>query len=182
VIVDYDERRAAVAMTPLRPRSTHNVPLDSLGESKEHFPGARTTGPAAATNELQVELRIRAAEEECSYEFHLAPQLYDPKLASLWPPLDDPIRDPAVPAVRIAAPEAEYPETARRARIAGGVILEIVIEADGQVSGTRVLKPLPYGITNAAVAAVRAWRYKPAENHGQRVRSVQTVSVIFTPP
>lgn len=54
-------------------------------------------------------------------------------------------------------PDAEYPELARRARIAGTAIVEVVIGANGSVTATRVVKPLPFGIAEAAEAAAKQW-------------------------
>jgi TonB family protein len=72
---------------------------------------------------------------------------------------DEPVRNPAVmPAVlRSVAPE--YSPEARKAHIQGVVILDAVIERDGRVSAARVLKPLPFGLSEQAVAAVKQWRY-----------------------
>src|SRR5688500_7905906 len=50
------------------------------------------------------------------------------------PRFDDPVRNPARPAVRVSGDdEPEYPEAARRARVQGVVIVEILIERDGRV-------------------------------------------------
>ena len=93
----------------------------------------------------------------------------------------DPIRDPEVRARLLQSAEPVYPEDARRRRISGMVILEIVIETDGRVSAGRVLKPLPFGLNQAAVDAVGKWRYSPAMDRGRPVRSLQQVTVKFDP-
>ena len=91
-------------------------------------------------------------------------------------------KPPEVPAVRISGSEPRYPEAARKARIEGSVLLELTIEKDGRVSGGRVIKPLPFGLTEAAVEAVRTWKFKPARTRGRPVRSKQTVRLEFHPP
>ena len=92
---------------------------------------------------------------------------------------DEPLRTPATPAVRIAGEPPTYTEVGRMAGVAGIVVLEIVIERNGAVSDVHVLKPLPFGLDQAAVRAVQTWRYRPARDHGRAVRSVQQVRVPF---
>lgn len=78
--------------------------------------------------------------------------------------------------------EPEYPELARRARIQGRVILRAVIKKDGSVSEVEVLK-VPagnLGFSDAAVSAVKQWRYKPALQSGRPVDVYFTVVVNFT--
>lgn len=93
----------------------------------------------------------------------------------------DPLRDPEVRPRLLKSVDPVYPEDARRHRVSGIVILEIVIEADGRVGAGRVLKPLPFGLTQAAIDAVGKWRYSPAMDRGRAVRSLQQVTVKFNP-
>lgn len=93
---------------------------------------------------------------------------------------NDPIENPTLPPVLIRKVEPEYTEEAKKARTGGIVILEIVIEPDGRVSGGRVLKPLPMGLTQKAIDAVKQWEYEPAVHEGLPVRSKTTVSVAFS--
>jgi TonB family protein len=93
----------------------------------------------------------------------------------------DPLRNPRVPARVIERVEPEYTEEARKARVFGIVILELVIEPDGRVSGGRVLKPLPMGLTQRAIDAVGKWRFEPALDGGKPVRAIHTVTVNFAP-
>jgi protein TonB len=76
--------------------------------------------------------------------------------------------------------EPVYPEVARRAGVQGTVILEVVVGKDGSVKDIRVLRPAPMGLTEAAVAAVRQWRYEPSTLAGQPVEVVMSVTVRFT--
>ncbi len=51
-----------------------------------------------------------------------------------------------------------YPQTARDAGITGTVLVQITIASDGAVSDARVVRSIP-GLDEAALAAVRQWRY-----------------------
>jgi len=65
--------------------------------------------------------------------------------------------------------EPIYPEVARKARIMGIVIVEATISEDGVVKNVEVLKPLPFGLDQAAVDAVKQWTFKPATLDGAPV-------------
>src|SRR5262245_39838423 len=67
---------------------------------------------------------------------------------------------------KISGKPPEYTETARRARIMGVVIVEVVIDEQGNVTNTRVLKSLPMGLDQKAVEAVETWKFKPATYAG----------------
>lgn len=99
-----------------------------------------------------------------------------------YPPKNRPadiVRDPAVHARLVKMVYPSYTPEARKARIEG-VILELVIEKDGRVSGGSALKPLPFGLTQKAIDAVREWRYAPARDaRGRPVRTVVNATVPF---
>ena len=71
-----------------------------------------------------------------------------------------------------------YPPLALQARIQGNVVLHAVISKDGAVSELQVLSGHPL-LVNAAVAAVRQWRYSPTLLSGQAVEVETTITVSF---
>jgi len=73
-----------------------------------------------------------------------------------------------------------YPETARRARLQGVVILEIIVDRQGAVRSWKVLRPLPLGLTEAAIDAVKQWRYEPTMYNGRPVEVLITVTMRFS--
>jgi len=81
--------------------------------------------------------------------------------------------------------EPLYTDEARKARISGIVILEVVIGRDGLVKNAAVLKPLPFGLDRAAVDAVTQWKFKPGTLDGKPVDVIFNLTVAFkldTPP
>ncbi len=82
---------------------------------------------------------------------------------------------------RIAGVEPAITEAARRALVRGLVVLELVVDRDGRVVEVKVLRGLPLGLTEAAVAAAHEWRYRPATLDGEPVEVVYVVSVRFDP-
>lgn len=77
-------------------------------------------------------------------------------------------------------PRADYPPEARGKKIEGTVELEAIVDEDGQVRNIRILKPLPYGITTAAIATIRNWRLKPATGPDGKPATVrQIIEITF---
>jgi len=73
-----------------------------------------------------------------------------------------------------------YPEEMRAARATGKVILQAVIDEEGMVSAVEVLRGSSHApLDNAAVDAVRQWRYRPATLEGKPVKVYFTVVVDF---
>jgi periplasmic protein TonB len=80
------------------------------------------------------------------------------------PKQETPIAEPqanAVKPVLIHRVNPEYPEVARKARVEGTVILEAIINKNGDVENVKVLRGVHPVLDQAAVNAVRKWRYKP---------------------
>ncbi|HYU24564.1 MAG TPA: energy transducer TonB, partial [Thermoanaerobaculia bacterium] len=65
----------------------------------------------------------------------------------------------------------------RTAYVSGLVIVEAIIDADGSVSQTRVLKPLPEQVGAAAEALVRRTMFRPSRFFGVAVPVLYNVSV-----
>ena len=74
--------------------------------------------------------------------------------------------DPAYPAIAVAA------------RVSATVQLEAEVDARGQVASVRVERGHPL-FDEAAVAAVRQWRYQPLLLNGEPTGFVLTVTVRF---
>jgi TonB family protein len=74
-----------------------------------------------------------------------------------------------------------YPELARVARIEGTVILQALVQADGTVAELCVQKcnRPGMGFEEAAMEAVKKWRYEPAMLEGEPVEVYFTVRVDF---
>jgi TonB family protein len=73
-----------------------------------------------------------------------------------------------------------YPDVARKARIEGIVILEIIVNREGTVRDVKILRGLPMGLTEAAVDAVKQWKYEPSTLNGRPVEVLITVTARFS--
>lgn len=72
-------------------------------------------------------------------------------------------------AVITFKPEPGFTESARKHNVSGVVRLRAVLAADGQVQHILVVKRLPNGLTERAIAAARQIRFRPAMVNGQPV-------------
>lgn len=71
-----------------------------------------------------------------------------------------------------------YPPIAKAAKVAGTVVLHVIIGKDGTVQEVQVVSGPPL-LIRAATDAVRQWSYKPALLNGKAVEVDTTVTVIF---
>ena len=73
----------------------------------------------------------------------------------------------------------KYPPEAGRARIEGTVVLTAVIGKDGTVEDVRVERGLPV-LAQAALEAVKQWRYRPYLLNGEPVEVASQITINFT--
>src|SRR6266511_2687895 len=72
-----------------------------------------------------------------------------------------------------------YPDGARQHNITGIVIVEVLIDKNGRVKDAVVLKPLPLGLDQAALDAVRKWQFQPGTLNGEPVDVIFNLTIIF---
>lgn len=73
----------------------------------------------------------------------------------------------------------EYPPIALAAGVQGIVAVEVRIEPDGTVGTANVVRSIPL-LDQAALDAVKQWRFKPTLLNGQPVAVMMTVTINFT--
>ena len=105
------------------------------------------------------------------------------------PPATPPRAPTPLPPIRVGtgirAPQKvhhvapRYPDIAVKARISGVVILEATLGEDGSVRDARVLRSVPL-LDDAAMEAVRQWRFTPTLLNGTPVPVIMTVTVTFS--
>lgn len=83
------------------------------------------------------------------------------------------------PPKKIKNVDPDYPAVARAARVQGVVMLEARVDEAGNVSDTRALRSIPL-LDQAAIAAVKQWKYEPPLLNGAPTAVVLTVTVNFT--
>jgi TonB family protein len=75
--------------------------------------------------------------------------------------------------------EPQYTDAARAARIGGTVALQTVIRTDGTAKVLKILRPLPYGLTENAISAIEQWTFTPATQNGKPVPASIVAEVVF---
>src|SRR5713226_378541 len=75
-------------------------------------------------------------------------------------------------------PKPSYPALAQRAGLRGFVKLQVRVKKDGSVEVQKLLEGEP-ALADAAIAAVKLWRAKPASMNGQPVEVISTVTFNF---
>lgn len=75
--------------------------------------------------------------------------------------------------------EPEYPGVAVGGKVSGTVILEATVNESGAVTDVTVLRSIRV-LDQAAIKAVKQWRYQPLVLNGQPVPFILTVTVTFS--
>lgn len=89
-----------------------------------------------------------------------------------------PVRTTEMKRTRYVAPV--YPRAALEDNVSGEVRVRITVDAEGKVTDTVIVESTPAGVfDDAALAAVRRWRFKPAEVDGRPVESSSIQSLLF---
>lgn len=84
-----------------------------------------------------------------------------------------------VPATLISRSTPVYPALARQMGTYGAVLMSVTISPQGSVTAVRVISGATQ-LRQAAISAVRQWRYKPALLNGQPAESTAEVQINFT--
>jgi protein TonB len=96
------------------------------------------------------------------------------------PPPNEPVRvggNIKAPALVKKVPPA-YPHGAQQARIQGNVVLEAEVAPTGSVESVKVVKSVGM-LDQAAIDAVKQWKYSPLVLNGKPVPFILTVTVTF---
>jgi protein TonB len=75
--------------------------------------------------------------------------------------------------------DPEFSEEARRAKYQGEVMLQIIVDAQGNVQSPRVVRPLGMGLDEKALEAVMKYKFKPGTKDGKPVPVYMTIAINF---
>jgi protein TonB len=75
--------------------------------------------------------------------------------------------------------EPEFSEEARKAKMAGNVLVNLWVDAQGNPTHVRVLQGIGMGLDERALAAVKQYRFKPAMEGGKAVVVEMNIEVTF---
>jgi periplasmic protein TonB len=158
------------------PTGTFVVPLEAPSEILPEPPGAIYSGGEGGV--------------EGGIEGGVAGGIVGGLIASAPPPPPTPPAPAPRPTVpvriggNIGAPalvkrvEPSYPDLALIAKVGGMVILEAMVGADGSVESVKVLRSVKF-LDNAAIEAVKQWKYSPLILNGIPAPFILTVTLNF---
>lgn len=106
-------------------------------------------------------------------------QMEAPPAAAAQPKAVENKMPKVLPAEIISKPTPAYTAEARKLRIEGEVLVEVVFEATGKVRVVRVVRGLGHGLDEAAVQAAEQIRFKPAQQDGQPTDFAAVLHIIF---
>lgn len=69
----------------------------------------------------------------------------------------------------IYAPDPEYTDKARKAKVNGTVIVSLIVTVEGEARDVKVTKSLTPDLDQRTIETVRTWRFKPGTKDGQPV-------------
>jgi TonB family protein len=81
--------------------------------------------------------------------------------------------------IPINTPEAKYTEEARKLRIEGVCLVSLIVDAYGNPQNIRVVRSIGHGLDEAAIEAVKNYRFRPAMKDGHPVAVMMTIEVNF---
>jgi TonB family protein len=79
----------------------------------------------------------------------------------------------------VFAPKPPYPEAARLDKVTGSAVIGVVTDSEGCPVSAEILKPLPKGLADQALASWRWWAYEPTRYQGVAVGFKFTVTFGF---
>ena len=81
--------------------------------------------------------------------------------------------------VVLFAPEPEFSDEARKAKVSGNVLVYLQVDEQGRPTHVRVVRGIGMGLDEKAIAAVRQYKFKPAMENGRAVAVEMDVDVTF---
>lgn len=193
---DWPTPRTAIAFETPRVVRLDDVPLPP--QSRHVTQSSSAAGPTRPTEAAPVVAPTDVVPETSRPETTLLSGGGDPidKLlpgpgggVALEPPPVAPVAPPPTktairlhsgitPPQRLVNVAPIYPTIALQVRKEGIVIIDATIDEQGNVTETRILRSIPL-LDEAAVAAVRQWKFSPTLLNGVAVPIVMTVTVNF---
>lgn len=169
----------APAPTPMAPEvqaapsQTETKPEDTQIEVRHRTSSASFHKSVEAEEEAPMALPLRAGNDSVQ-----KPEMLNSVVAQV--PSKDAVLAPQQPkrAKLLHTVQAQYPAMARQIRAEGEVLLDVEVDAAGNVSSAKALSGPPI-LREAAIEAVRHWKYQPASIGDKAIASRDSVKIDF---
>lgn len=113
-----------------------------------------------------------------SASMNIVPEVRDPNMFRGMKVFDISMLD-QTPQPRFQA-RPQYPFEMRRAGISGEVVVDFIVDTNGDVQNAYALRSTQREFEAAAVAAVTKWKFKPGRKGGRDVPTHMQVPIVFT--
>jgi protein TonB len=90
--------------------------------------------------------------------------------------------DLVIPPKLASHPPALYTDEARRRGVEGSIIVQAQFDEYGSATVLKMIKELGYGLNEAALEALKGWRFSPGLRNGLSVTTVAEIEVPFRLP
>ena len=133
-------------------------------------PDAKPSPSSAPSEQVTAE---RDQDYSCTSDGSLAHLLDPPEVAGFTP------KEVDVKAEILTRPEPRYTREARRAGVQGNVVLKVLLLPNEKIDRVRVVRQVPYGLTENAIRAACGIKFKPAIKAGKEVSQWVTIEYGF---
>jgi protein TonB len=113
-----------------------------------------------------------------SAQMNIVPEVRDPNMFKGMQVFDISKLD-QTPVARFQA-RPQYPFEMRRAGIAGEVVVDFLVDINGDVQNAYAIRSSQREFESAAVQAVSKWKFKPGRKGGRDVITHMQVPIVFT--
>jgi periplasmic protein TonB len=162
----------AVSLSTTAQSGRRKPPVASPTPSPEAKPSETPKSPEPKAPQVTAE---KNQDYRCTDDGTLAHLIDDPASIKGFQPKEVDIR-----AEILARPEPKYTEEARRVGVQGLVVLKVLLSAHGEIDRIRVVRRLPYGLTESAIRAACDIKFKPAVKDNQQVAQWMSMEYGFS--
>lgn len=149
------------------------VPLDLAPPMQQDVPQLAT--PDSFVQKIQPPPPDNVA---ISANMNIVPEVRDPNMFRGMKVFDISMLD-QTPVPRFQA-RPQYPFEMRRAGIAGEVVVDFIVDTNGDVQNAYAIRSSQREFEAAAIQAVSKWKFKPGRKGGRDVPTHMQVPIVFT--
>jgi len=166
-------KKAANAPTAVAPPPVATAPASEAPSKTEEPAPAPAAANTPATPAPQPVTPSRAAAVPVAPAVVKQPSIREGDLVAQGPGVD--------PPVLVSVNNPEYPPIARRMRVEGTVVLSLLVDENGRVLDVRLENGVSQnvGLNEAAMAAARTAKFRPAMKDGVRVKTWHRLTIPF---
>ena len=160
----YENPKVAPKTLNLEPPKLDKIkPPPPLPETKQVFGVSRKTITSTQTSDTSAEVKLGNTVAKEQDNLKLDPNDLD----SLPIPADDFLVS-SMPQL-MSEIRIQYPDEAKKAGIEGPVVMDLLIDAQGSVRQVSLIKGPGFGLNEAALAAIKDFKFRPAKIKDQAV-------------